>query len=138
MVPNCANHHMIGPKKAVLFPEIGRVKFLDHSPARIFKCASIFNFKKQTSKKNKNTKEAKETKKKENSSGKSIKKTNLRPPGLRFFLSSAFPDTRVWNAIAMIKERHFIFPLILLHLGEGNFILSDPNFWQIKIILILS
>ena len=53
MVPNCANHHMIGPKKAVLFPEIGRVKFLDHSPARIFKCASIFNFKKQTNKQKK-------------------------------------------------------------------------------------
>ena len=53
MVPNRANHHMIGPKKAVLFPEIGRVKFFDHSPARIVKCASIFNLKRQTNKQKK-------------------------------------------------------------------------------------
>ena len=86
----------IGRKiKVVLFPEIGRVKIFIISKKN-------FNFKKhQTSKqtnkqtnkgnKNKKTKETKEGKR--ISQENRLKKINLRPPGLRFFSSSTFPET---------------------------------------------
>ena len=55
----------MGPKrKVVLFPEIGRVKYflsLTRPHSRMCIKIYIFNFKKQTSTKIKNTKNAKET-----------------------------------------------------------------------------
>ena len=49
------------PKKVVLYPEIGRVKFFYHSPARMVKCISKYIFKK-----NKKQKRKKKTKKANN------------------------------------------------------------------------
>ena len=78
---------MLRAKKAVLFPEIGRVKkilslTLPHSPMyiRIYN----FNFKKQTNKqkRSKNTKNAKETKEETRIAPENrFKKLNLWPPG---------------------------------------------------------
>ena len=48
------------PKKVVLFPEIGRMKFFNHLPARISIKIYIFDFKNKQVKTN--TKETKEEK----------------------------------------------------------------------------
>ena len=81
----CCKKVNVRPKKLVLFPEVGQVKFFHHSPARIVECVSEYIFliskNKQTSIKNKDTKKAKEKEEKRISSENRLEKINLRPPG---------------------------------------------------------
>ena len=83
-------HWILGQKKVILLPEIGRVKFFlsfirPHS--RICIGIYIFIFKKQTNKqkktkkKNRNTKKAKETKEQKRVYPENGLQKNLRPPG---------------------------------------------------------
>ena len=97
--------HTLRPKKVALFPEKRRVKYflsLTCPHSRMCIRIHIVNFKKETyKKKNKNTKKVKETKEeKKNSSGEWIqkkkKKKKMWSPKWRFFLSPAFPKTRVF------------------------------------------
>ena len=91
-----------------MFPETDRVEnFL--SVTRLHSRMSIriyiFDFKKRTSKKRQNQariqKKQKKLKKKENISGKSIKKINLLQPG-EDFSSPTFPETRVFFGLIVL------------------------------------
>ena len=73
----------LGPKKLVLFPDIGRVIFFSLTRPQV-KCVSEYIFlisKKQTIKKTRKHKRKRNERRKENVSVKSIKRVNLRPPG---------------------------------------------------------
>ena len=105
MISHLEHPMNLGSKEeVVLFPEIDRVKFflsLTRPHSQMIIRIHIFDFKKQankeTNKQNKNTNKAKETK-----GEKRIFPENrlrkLRPPGWRFFLSPAFPETRFFLA----------------------------------------
>ena len=104
------------PKKVFLFPEIGRVNILFHLLARIYITYMyiyiyifiyiyvyiyIITYKQKSKQTNrqakKEPKKQKKLKRKENISGKSIKKKIiLRLPRWRFLLSPAFLETRVY------------------------------------------
>ena len=104
----------LGPKKVVLFPETGQVEkllSLTRSHSRMCIWIYVFYFKNQTSHKKKQKKQnkarikrkkEKKQRRKDNISGKLIKKINLRPSGWRFFSPLAFPETRVWCIFGLI------------------------------------
>ena len=75
----CFIRILLGQKKVVLLPEIGRVKNFYHSPARIVESVSEYTFLiskklKRKKKRNKNKQKAKETKKKRISPENRLKK----------------------------------------------------------------
>ena len=97
----------------------------------------VFNFKKQTNKqKNKNTIKARQTEQEKRISPENrLKKINLRPPGWRFFLSPAFPETRVFSFLFELVQNILTF-IDLNRIIKINFIktwtakcMSFKKFW---------
>ena len=93
---------ILGQKKVVLFPEIGRVivflsLFRPHS--RICIRIYIFSFKKQQQNNNKNqeSRKAKETKEEKRISLKNQLKNKFAAPRVKVFLVTAFPGISVFS-----------------------------------------
>ena len=107
----------------VLFLEIGRggggeLLSLTRPHSRMCIKIYIFNFKKQISKKNTNTKKEykkdKKLKKKIEYLRKIAQIINLRPPGWRFFSSPACPEIRVFFGLTQNDTRFIIGISVLL------------------------